>query len=217
MPKETFNQLQPEKRQRIIDAAREIFARMGYNRADVARIAAQAGVAKGSLYNYFSGKQELYLHVCRHGIEAHRTAVYRDLNPDWDLYAQVEHIFRKGTAFVRANPDFLLLYLNVSSTGMENFAADLTLEVEKFTADKLKKVLRRDVELGLVVGDLDINLTAFLINSLYIIFVASLVSDHFKIRMKEYLEIKGDLDDLTVAEKLDLILGLINRTLGQKK
>lgn len=213
MPKNTFNQLQPEKRKRIMAAARRAFAERGYNGADVAFIAAGAGVAKGSLYNYFSGKEELYLHVCRHGIEAHRTAVWADLDPGWDIYRQVDHIFRRGVDFVLANPDYVRLYLDISSTGMDSAARRLTPEVERFTADRLKAVLKRDVAAGLVSADLDINLSAFLINSLYIVFVASLVSDHFKIRMREYLEIEGDLDRVSLGDRLEKTIALIGRLL----
>jgi hypothetical protein len=83
-----------------------------------------------------------------------------------------------------------VLYLNVASAGLSRFADEISLEVEKYTADHLKKVLRRDQDAGLVRADCDINLTAFIINSLYIMFMASLVSRHFQIRLQEYLGLK---------------------------
>jgi TetR/AcrR family transcriptional regulator, fatty acid metabolism regulator protein len=48
-----------EKRQHILDAAVRVFARRGYHEARVGDIAAEAGVAHGLLYHYFSSKEAL--------------------------------------------------------------------------------------------------------------------------------------------------------------
>ena len=43
----------------ILDAAETVFARMGYNEATTNHIAAQAGISPGSLYQFFSNKEEI--------------------------------------------------------------------------------------------------------------------------------------------------------------
>ncbi len=48
------------KRQQIIAGAEIVFTEDGYEGASMSRIAAQAGVSKGTLYNYFAGKSELF-------------------------------------------------------------------------------------------------------------------------------------------------------------
>lgn len=209
MPKEAFKSIPTEKRERILGAAARLFAERGFSRTDVAEIASQAGVAKGSMYNYFSNKAELYFHVCRDGMERSRQAVYGELRADWDIYRQIQHIFRNGVAFVQSNPEYVRLYLNVSSSGMENFADKLTLEVEKHTADHLKNLLREGIKGGHVRPDLNVSLAAFLINSLYIMFVISLVSKHFQIRMQEYFDMKDGLDEAGVEERLEMIISSI--------
>ncbi len=52
--------LSPEKERQILDGAAAVFAEAGYEGASMARIAAVAGVSKGTLYNYFEGKRELF-------------------------------------------------------------------------------------------------------------------------------------------------------------
>lgn len=209
MPKETFNQISLEKRENILRTAARLFADQGFARTDVAQIAKRAGVAKGSIYNYFESKEDLYLCVCRDGIERSRQAVYSDIRPEWDLYRQIDHIFRRGVAFVLAHPQYARLYLNVASAGMEHFADQLSLEVEKYTSDHLKRIIADGMRRGIVRKDVDVSLAAFLINSLYIIFVLSLVSRHFQIRMKEYLGIREDLSDLTIERPLGQVVNLI--------
>ena len=209
MPKETFNQISLEKRENILRTAARLFADQGFARTDVAQIAKRAGVAKGSIYNYFESKEDLYLYVCRDGIERSRQAVYSDIRPEWDLYRQIDHIFRRGVAFVLAHPQYARLYLNVASAGMEHFADQLSLEVEKYTSDHLKRIIADGMRRGIVRKDVDVSLAAFLINSLYIIFVISLVSRHFQIRMKEYLGIREDMNDLTIERPLGQVVNLI--------
>src|SRR5258708_39450020 len=48
------------KRQAIIEAAREIFAKQGYEETTIADIAAAAGVAVGTVYLYFRNKRNIY-------------------------------------------------------------------------------------------------------------------------------------------------------------
>ncbi|MER5625632.1 TetR/AcrR family transcriptional regulator [Streptosporangium sp. NPDC002544] len=48
-----------DKRQAILDAAFTVFARQGYAQAGVDMIAAEAGVAKATVYNHFGDKETL--------------------------------------------------------------------------------------------------------------------------------------------------------------
>jgi AcrR family transcriptional regulator len=49
-----------ERRNAIIEAATEIFAKVGYERASMAMIAERTGGSKTTLYGYFPSKEELY-------------------------------------------------------------------------------------------------------------------------------------------------------------
>src|SRR4051812_10415881 len=50
-----------QRRCAILQAARAVFARQGYANTVVDDIAAQAGIAKGTLYLYFPSKEQIYL------------------------------------------------------------------------------------------------------------------------------------------------------------
>src|SRR5216684_3188175 len=43
----------------ILDAAETVFAEMGYDEATTNHVAAQAGISPGSLYQFFSNKEEM--------------------------------------------------------------------------------------------------------------------------------------------------------------
>ena len=52
----------------ILAAARKVFAVRGFNEATVDEIAAAAGIAKGTVYLYFSSKKDIYLAALKQGI-----------------------------------------------------------------------------------------------------------------------------------------------------
>jgi AcrR family transcriptional regulator len=49
-----------ERRQQILHAAREVFAKRGYHQATIDDIVAQAGVARGTFYLYFEDKRAVF-------------------------------------------------------------------------------------------------------------------------------------------------------------
>jgi AcrR family transcriptional regulator len=52
-------QLVAARRTQILDAATRVFARNGFNRATIREVAQDAGVADGTIYNYFANKTDL--------------------------------------------------------------------------------------------------------------------------------------------------------------
>lgn len=63
MPKETFLNLSDEKRQRIIQASYDEFINSSYEEATIRRIVNNAEIPVGSFYQYFEGKDDLYLYL----------------------------------------------------------------------------------------------------------------------------------------------------------
>src|SRR5207249_11783913 len=57
--------LEGTRRTQILAAAAGVFARKGFDRATVTEIARAAGLAEGSIYNYFRSKEELPVHIPR--------------------------------------------------------------------------------------------------------------------------------------------------------
>ncbi|WP_077852659.1 TetR/AcrR family transcriptional regulator [Clostridium felsineum] len=61
MPKQTFYNLITEKQEKIMRSAINEFLNNGYEKGNIGNIAKNAGVAKGSMYQYFENKKELFL------------------------------------------------------------------------------------------------------------------------------------------------------------
>ncbi|MDW7685056.1 MAG: TetR/AcrR family transcriptional regulator [Bacillota bacterium] len=63
MPERLFYELDVEKRQRIVNAGLSEFAKQGFNEASTNSIVKIAGISKGSLFKYFSNKEDLYFFI----------------------------------------------------------------------------------------------------------------------------------------------------------
>lgn len=75
MPKQTFLNLPEDKRLWILDCAVDEFAEHGYSSASISRIVAAAKIAKGSFYQYFEDKEDLYGYVIDRTLVAHKIRV----------------------------------------------------------------------------------------------------------------------------------------------
>jgi AcrR family transcriptional regulator len=63
MPRATWTNLDADRRERVLHAAMAEFGRHGYSGGSLNVIARDAGVAKGSLFQYFDDKFDLFAHV----------------------------------------------------------------------------------------------------------------------------------------------------------
>ena len=64
-----FKQLDGDKRDKILNAAYKEFAEHGYEKASTNAIVKNAGISKGTLFNYFNSKNELYQDLVDLGIK----------------------------------------------------------------------------------------------------------------------------------------------------
>src|ERR1700716_1331157 len=67
------------KRERILRAAIDVFARNGYFNAKVSEIAKAAGVADGTIYLYFDNKEDLLVTIFREHTRNYLQSLEREL------------------------------------------------------------------------------------------------------------------------------------------
>lgn len=79
IPQQHTQQTPPSKRQRILRAATDVFAQSGYFNAKVSDIAKSAGVADGTIYLYFDGKEDLLVNIFREHTRSYLQSLERDL------------------------------------------------------------------------------------------------------------------------------------------
>ena len=78
------------RRDVVVEAAAKQFAKHGYDATTMRNIAALTGILPGSLYYYFSSKEELFSAVHEKAINHICTGVIRAINPTADPWTRLE-------------------------------------------------------------------------------------------------------------------------------
>lgn len=60
MPKQTFINLPENKKEKIMEAARKEFSRVSFYEASISNIIKEAGISRGSFYQYFEDKEDAF-------------------------------------------------------------------------------------------------------------------------------------------------------------
>ena len=82
-------------RDRIIDAAIDVFAHKGYHGAGVEDIVAASGTSKGAFYHYFSSKQAIFLTLMDSLAGAVEQGVEAAISSEQGAMAKVEAALRR--------------------------------------------------------------------------------------------------------------------------
>lgn len=100
-----------QKQNSILDAARTVFSREGYADTSVDAVAAEAGIAKGTVYLYFKSKEELYLAAVLRDIRAFASVAREQMEHAPSLEEQIGAFLRVRLDYFREHRDFLRIYL----------------------------------------------------------------------------------------------------------
>lgn len=105
MPKKTFFNLPEGKREKITNTLIKYFAYKNYSRVDIEDIAKECKIAKGSMYQYFENKKDMYFYAIS---EATRRAVEIMKKYDFEnisLFEYVEKSLEDAWDFLINNPE----------------------------------------------------------------------------------------------------------------
>ena len=165
-----------DKRRRILQAAVKVFARKGYFAARVSDIAQRAGVADGTIYLYFRGKEDILVSLFDELMSEHVAGArarrwrrsrtrppacaslaehhLRALGADRDLAVVFQVELRQSTKFMeRFTASWLRTYFDLVSAVIEQGQREGTLRAELPAQARDQGLLRDPRRDGHVVGD----------------------------------------------------------------
>jgi len=152
MPKQTFLNLPSEKREQIVNAAVEEFAANGLENASTNRIVAQSGISKGSFYQYFEDKQDVFDYLVTLLGEEKQTYFADKRPPDanLDTFGYYRWIIKTGMEFNSSNPRLVQAVSRV----LLNEGVYYGKEFEKYR-DQTTQALRAMIEQAMQHGEVD--------------------------------------------------------------
>jgi AcrR family transcriptional regulator len=167
VPTQTFFNLPEEKRSLILALAIAEFADRGPTAASLSRIVARAGIAKGSMYQYFANKHDLFMYLVDLA-NAERTAYFaRQIPPapTMGFYDAIRRVLDLGAQFRFSTPAFeRLIYFAMYSDHPQR--EEVMRHMREHMAQLWRPLIARGLETGEVAPGFDPDFVAYLCASL---------------------------------------------------
>lgn len=127
-----FLQLNPEKRNRILEAAYNEFSRNTYENASTNRIVKEAGIGKGMLFFYFNSKWDLYLYLVEEGMEYVKREYVDKINEnETNFLEKWKHLSRVKFEAYKKRPYIFSFMGNVFFNNFEELPDDLKKRIRE--------------------------------------------------------------------------------------
>lgn len=168
MPKQTFFNLPEAKRDAILELAIEEFAENDYKNASISRIVARAGIAKGSFYQYFADKKDLYLYLIDLTTQEKTRLLQENPPPDteMDIFAYIRWLLRAGLDFEFANPKLAQIGYR-AIYGDAPLPTDTRAVIEDGSLQYFRQLVQQGVAQGAIDPAIDPDVAAFMFNVVF--------------------------------------------------
>jgi AcrR family transcriptional regulator len=97
----------PAGKKKVLTTALKLFAEKGFHATTTALIAKRAGVSEGTIYKYFSSKDELLSKLLQPILTDIKNSFFSNLDKEKDLPTLVHFIVTDRISFIQANFDFI--------------------------------------------------------------------------------------------------------------
>ena len=145
----------PTTRERILQAALEVFAEKGLHGATVVEIAKAAGITGGALYRYFDSKEEIFRAVvAKHSTAFQTLELIRGLLPDLEPRTALKFISQGMFIYIYSDMVFIRMVLVEAMKNPDN-ARPFFEKVMESSRDVLRGCFESWKEEGLVRREVD--------------------------------------------------------------
>jgi len=142
LPKQTFFNLPEEKRDTLIHAAKNEFSRVSLYEASIANIVKEADIPRGSFYQYFEDKDDLYFYLLdKQGEELWKTLITNLKEHQGDLFESLLDLFHTILRMIddeEARNFYRNVFLNMNYRTEKTFNQNVDYDkfLEKYTQIK---------------------------------------------------------------------------------
>ena len=204
------------RRNIIIDAAEELFLHQGYDHTSMEEIAHKSEFSKGTLYNYFNSKEDLFLAIATKAYEILIELTNEFAQKEEPGMNQIKELGYAYYEFTKSYPNYANIFHDVTiklpniETKLEKNLSQLEIEYHNMShtyRDIFLSVLKNSIEVGALRTDKKPNLIAFVLSKL----TNSLIKDlmHSKHVVKAF-----DLDE---QEIVDFVFEIIEEGLKPRE
>jgi TetR/AcrR family fatty acid metabolism transcriptional regulator len=163
------------RRESIIQAAIEVFSKKDFKNANISEIAQKAGIADGTIYQYFKSKEDLFFSIPIEKTNEFRSQLELHLEGISGAFNKIRKFVWYFLYFFKTNPDYgriLMLEMRVSKSFVETetygfLKQSVSLVMNILTEGQDEGVIRQDTDIyilrHLVLGTLEHMVTRWLL------------------------------------------------------
>lgn len=129
-----------EKKQIILEIATRIFSRYGYNKTSLDEIAAEARIAKGTIYYYFPSKEELFISVVRAQANSFVDEMRRKLSQEKGFEEKLRY-------FIQAPVKYVCEEMPIWLDGLKSIPFNFSQHFDEFRRHNRTKMLELMLEI----------------------------------------------------------------------
>jgi AcrR family transcriptional regulator len=170
MPTVTWGRVDPARRAAVIEAAEAEFGASGFSGGSLNVIARRAGVAKGSLFQYFADKRDLYAFIADIGsqrVRAYIEQLILELDPSRPFFVFLTELLDAWVAYFAEHPRERALHAAASLEVDTDARISVRSVIHRHYLDVLRPLVRDAVARGDLRADSD---TDALLSLLLLIF-----------------------------------------------
>jgi AcrR family transcriptional regulator len=143
----------PDKSSAILGAAKSIFAEKGFHNATMGDVALQAGVAEGTIYEYFQNKQDLLLSICKDYFRSYKSELDQAFSFD-DPVTKLRRLIWHHFSIFAADSELVTVFVKDIKFNKHFYTTDAITDFldyhkkisEVIEEGKSRGVFRQDIE-----------------------------------------------------------------------
>ena len=180
-----------EKRQNILEASKRIFALKGFEKATLDEIAMEAEYGKGTIYNYFKNKEDLFISLMDYELNNIEKSFGNILNEDNECRKNFKNMSTVALKYAKKNADFFKLFIKevgkLASQNNDNYYHELLMKNHLSTVKRVAEALEKGIKRSEIR-----NIDTELAGHLFIFLLRAMIWKNLCFREKRVLEKEVD-------------------------
>lgn len=131
----------------ILVAAAKVFSEENFYQVKVQEIADAAGIGKGTIYEYFNSKEELFHEMLREGFKQYYQVVRIDPNDERSIWIKLEEFLKNNVYFVSENRQIAYLLLSNNHPFQQKLTSQI-MEVRKSLLHDMEQTFQLAINEG---------------------------------------------------------------------
>jgi len=162
---DTFRRLLPDKKERIYRTAIRLFGEYGYDGLSVDQLCREAGISKGSFFQYFPSKSHLleFTVLIFDGYLAKWVNEIKTKEPSALARERLLYLYQTLVANSKLHKSEEKFYHFITSAMHHSAVAIEGIDLEQHFHDYVAEIIERGEQTGEIRGDFDVALTAHLV------------------------------------------------------